>query len=98
MRKQYLCLTADACDQCRGPVVSGSLAVRETEISKETNIRQVGAVCLACGHRQIKVTEPGVTRYFPPVEWEVVPLIDASHLTSAFEDMLAREAEVLPHA
>jgi hypothetical protein len=54
-------------------MISGSLVVRETEISKETNIRQVGAVCLACGHRQVQLTEPEVTRSFPPVEWEVVP-------------------------
>lgn len=44
MRKQYLCLAAYPCDPCGGPVVSGSLVVRETEISKETNIRQVRAV------------------------------------------------------
>lgn len=71
-------------------MVSGSLVVRETEISKETNVRQIGAVCLACGHRQLEMTGPGVTRHFPPVEWEVATLIDAAHLTTAFEEMLIR--------
>jgi hypothetical protein len=39
MKKQYLHLSAYSCDNCRGPVVSGSLAVRENEISKETDIQ-----------------------------------------------------------
>jgi hypothetical protein len=40
---QYLHLSAFSCDNCRGPVVSGWLAVRESEVSKETDVRQVGA-------------------------------------------------------
>jgi hypothetical protein len=47
MRKQYLHLSA----KCDGPVVAGLLAVRENEISKETEIRQVGAICLSCGYQ-----------------------------------------------
>ena len=42
LRKQYLHLSVYVCDQCNGPAVSGSLAVRENEISKETEIRAVG--------------------------------------------------------
>ena len=50
-------------------MVSGSLGIRETEITKEIDIRQVGAVCLSCGHPQkIGVTR---TRCFPPVEWDL---------------------------
>ena len=71
MKKQYLHLSAYSCDKCRGPVVSGSTAIRENEISKETDIRQVGAICLTCGHRQGKITEFATSRQFPPVEWEV---------------------------
>ena len=89
MRTQYLHLSAYPCDDCRGPVVSGWLAVRENDVSKETDIRQVGAVCLSCGHRQSK-TEPGVTRQFPPVEWESASLLGGSHLETAFSEMLAR--------
>ena len=59
MRKQYLHLSAYSCDQCEGPVISSSIGVRENEISKETNIREVGAICLSCGHRQSKANGPG---------------------------------------
>ena len=69
MKKRYLHLSAFSCDQCAGPVVAGSLAVRENAISKETDIRDVGAICLSCGHRQSKATEPGLTRNFPPMQW-----------------------------
>jgi hypothetical protein len=90
MKKQYLHLSAFPCDTCKGPVVSGSLEVRENEISKETEVRQVGALCLSCGRRQSKMTEPGITRQFPPVEWESATLVDVSHLADAFEEMLSR--------
>jgi len=66
MRKQYLHLSAYICDECKGPVVSGLLAVREDEISRETDIRPIGAICLSCGHRQPTMTEPGITHQFPP--------------------------------
>lgn len=78
MRTQYLHLAAHVCDDCKGPVVSGWFAVRESDLETETNIRQVGAVCLSCGYRQSKVTEPGVVLQFPPVEWESVGLLVGS--------------------
>jgi hypothetical protein len=90
VKKQYLHLSAYSCDNCKGPVVSGSLAVRESEISKETDIRQVGAICLSCGYRQGKMAELGVTRQFQPVEWGSANLMDASHLATAFGEMLSR--------
>jgi hypothetical protein len=90
MEKQYLHLSAYSCDNCRGPVVSGSLAVRENEISKETDIRQVGAICLSCGYRQGKMTELGITHQFQPAEWASANIIDASHLATAFGEMLSR--------
>jgi hypothetical protein len=46
MKKQYLHLSAYSCDKCAGPVIAGSIGVRENEISKETDIRGVGAICL----------------------------------------------------
>jgi hypothetical protein len=79
MKKQYLHLSAYPCDKCSGPVVAGSLAVRENEISKETDIRQVGAVCLSCGHRQSKRTDTSVTRDLPPIQWDSGRPIDESH-------------------
>jgi hypothetical protein len=90
MRKQYLHLSAYLCDTCGGPVVAGSLAVRENEISKETNIRQVGAICLSCGHRQDKATEPAGPRHLPPIAWDLVGAADACHPTAAFVEALNR--------
>jgi len=90
MRKQYLHLSAYSCDRCRGPVVAGSLAVRENEISKETDIQQVGAICLSCGHRQSKMTKLGTPRQFPPVEWEQQITADPSHSSMVLEEVLNR--------
>lgn len=80
MRKQYLHLSAYICDECKGPVVSGLLAVREDEISRETDIRPIGAICLSCGHRQPTMTEPGITHQFPPISWESAKLIEVQTL------------------
>lgn len=80
MRKQYLHLSTYSCERCDGPVVAGSLAVRENEISKETDIRQVGAICLSCGHRQGKGTDSLSVRDLPPVPWEFTKARDESHL------------------
>ncbi len=90
MRKQYLHLSAYSCDKCNGPVVAGSLAIRESEISKETDISPVGAICLSCGHRQSEVGKLGITRQFPPVEWQSEGSIEAVHLQKAFSEMLYR--------
>jgi hypothetical protein len=70
MRRQYLHLSAYSCHECAGPVIAGSIAVRENEISKETDKREVGAICLSCGNRPNKATEPGLVHDFPPTLWE----------------------------
>ena len=70
MRREYLHLSVYPCDKCDGPVVRGSVAVRENEISKETEIRELGARCLSCGHRQAAASEAIFTRQLPPVSWE----------------------------
>ena len=90
MRKHDLHLSVYSCDKCDGPVVAGSLAVRENEISKETEIRQVGAICLSCGHRCDKTMALEVTRQFLPVEWESAKGVDLPHLATAFQEMLNR--------
>ncbi len=90
MKKQYLHLSAYPCDACNGPVVAGSLAVRENEISKETEIRQVGAICLSCGHRQCAATAPARVRHLMPMEWAPADPIQASRLTNAFVEALNR--------
>jgi hypothetical protein len=91
MRQQYLHVSAYSCDKCRGPVISGSTGVRENEISKETDVRNVGAICLSCGHRQSRATEPGVTRDFPPVQWNATNAILPEHLVSAYFEAVNRE-------
>ena len=90
MRKQYLHLSAYTCDMCAGPVVAGSLGIRENEISKETEISSVGARCLSCGHQQDNVTEPGRVRFFFPIEWEMASVKDAGHLKTAYVEALSR--------
>jgi len=83
MRKQYLHLSVYRCNECTGPVVSSLLAVRENEISRETGIRQVGAICLSCGSRQSAATEPESPRHFPPIEWTPACPIKALDSTPA---------------
>jgi hypothetical protein len=90
MKKQYLHLSVYRCDKCQGPVVTGSLAVRENEISKETEKQDVGAICISCGSRQGKVTAPAVARHFPPTEWQASNAIDPANLKTAFVEMLDR--------
>jgi hypothetical protein len=87
MRKQYLHLSAYPCDVCGGPVVAGAVTVRENEISKESDIRQVGAICLTCGQRQSSAT--GV-RHLLPIEWEPVSANGAGHQTTAYVEALNR--------
>jgi hypothetical protein len=70
MKRHYLHLFAYPCDACDGPVITASTAVRENEISKETDIRQVGAICLSCGRRPEKATEPARVRHLLPIPWE----------------------------
>jgi hypothetical protein len=91
MRKHYLHVRAYSCDKCGGPVISGSTAVRENEISKETDIREVGAICLSCGHRQSKATAPGKRGNFPPVQWDLRSAIPLEHLVSAYFEAVNRE-------
>src|SRR5271165_5350423 len=90
MKKHYLHLSAYPCDACDGPVVAGSTAVRENEISKETDIRQVGAICLSCGHRQSGPTEPARARHLLPIEWDPVSPNGAGGLTTTLVEALNR--------
>jgi len=91
MKTYYLHLRAFSCDLCQGPVVTGSTAVRERDIEKETEITQVGAICLSCGHRQSEATAPGMTRDFPPVLWEPPKAALLGNTASAYREMLNRE-------
>jgi len=67
--KHFLHLSAFSCEKCNGPVIVGWLGTRRDELSKETNIRQVGATCIACGYMPKTMIEPSVGHHFRPVEW-----------------------------
>ena len=93
--KHYLHLYAFPCDKCSGPVVVGSLGTREDDISKETAISVIGAVCLACGCRPETIVEPLVGHGFRPVEWEwaVGKQPDVADPGGALETELSQDAD-----
>jgi hypothetical protein len=65
----YLHLSAFACEKCNGPVIAGFMGTRHDDISKETDIRSVGAACITCGFRPEILIEPLVEHCFRPIEW-----------------------------
>ncbi len=69
MKTKYLHISAYSCTKCEGPVISGAFGIRETEITREGELTQVGAVCLSCGNKQSERSEGNVVREFAPVEW-----------------------------
>jgi hypothetical protein len=89
MRSQYLHLRAFPCNICRGPVVSGSTAVRETDLQRETEIKEIGSICLSCGYRQTEATQPNSTRHFAPVLWNVAA-VTRDFMVSAYLETLSR--------
>src|SRR5579859_7524600 len=64
----YLHLTAFPCQKCNGPVIAGSLGTRHDVITRETDMRAVGAICIACGLRPETILAPSVDHRFRPVE------------------------------
>ena len=66
----YLHLSAFPCEKCNGPVIAGSLGTRHDHISKETDIRKIGAACIACGFVPEFMIEPAPEHCFRPVEWK----------------------------
>lgn len=66
----YLHLVAFPCEKCRGPAILGWIGTREDDISRETGIREIGAVCLSCGCRPEAPIAPVESCQFRPVQWE----------------------------
>ncbi|MCU1284132.1 MAG: hypothetical protein JWO13_482 [Acidobacteriales bacterium] len=89
MRRQYLHLCIYRCDNCEGPVVTGSLAVRENEISERSEIRELGAMCLSCGKKQAKPADLHASRYIPAVPWEQTSALDAVRIATAPLDYIS---------
>lgn len=90
MKKHYLHLSVYRCHKCQGPVVTGSVAVRENEISKETEKQEIGALCISCGHRQSAVTEGAPARHLPPMDWPPAVAINTANPTKVFVEALNR--------
>jgi hypothetical protein len=86
----YLHLAAFPCAKCNGPVIVGSLGTRRDDISQETDIRSVGAVCIACGLRPEIILEPSVEHRFRPVEWNWV-IQDHAQPSGSNADLLPAE-------
>lgn len=63
-------LMAFPCETCKGPVVAGWTATREDEISNESEVRNLGMVCLVCGWRPQAMIDPLQVCHFRPVKWE----------------------------
>jgi hypothetical protein len=89
----YLHLSAFACENCNGPVIAGFMGTRHDDISKETDIRSVGAACLACGFRPEILLEPSVEHRFRPVEWNCAVPDRAQPLSSADGPQLEQDAK-----
>lgn len=66
----YLHLMAFPCEKCSGPVVAGWTGKREDDITQETDITGIGAICLSCGSRPEELIAPLAARHFRPVQWE----------------------------
>jgi hypothetical protein len=72
VKTKYLHISAYSCGKCDGPVIAGSFGTRETEITRETDLTQVGAVCLSCGNKQTEMNATNIVRQFAPVEWTLL--------------------------
>jgi hypothetical protein len=88
MKTHYLHLCAYICVACRGPVISGSFATRETEIQRETDIRQIGSICLSCGKRYGSPPTSRVVRHLAPFEWKPVDLVDKKDAWNLEESLI----------
>jgi hypothetical protein len=69
MKTHYLHLSASTCGECNGPVISAAGSTRETQIQRETDIKQIGSMCLSCGKRYSGLPASGVVRHVAPFEW-----------------------------
>ncbi len=66
----YLHLSAVPCEKCNGPVLSGWIGRRADDITRETQVHTVGAICLSCGLRPDAQASPVGPTHLRPFEWE----------------------------
>ena len=69
MTTHYLHLSAFNCVSCNGPVISATVASRDNEIQRETDIRRIGSICLSCGKRYDSLPTSRAVRHIAPFEW-----------------------------
>lgn len=92
----HLHLMAFPCEKCKGPVVAGWTGKREDDITQETDINLVGAVCLSCGSRPETLIAPLHARHFRPVQWEWMAEIKPAVLEpsgDSLSDELSQDAD-----
>jgi hypothetical protein len=87
----YLHLMAFPCEKCQGPVVAGWTGKREDDITQETDITGVGAICLSCGSRPEALIDPVHASRFRPVEWEWMVPNNSPAVLEANSDPLPNE-------
>jgi hypothetical protein len=94
----FLHLSAFPCEKCNGPVIAGWLGTRSDDISRETDIRKVGAACIACGFRPEIVAELSVNHRFRPVEWKwsIREQTQPEGLSTELSEELAQDADGKP--
>ena len=68
----YLHLSAVPCEKCKGPVLSGWIGRRADDITRESQVHTVGAICLSCGLRPDAQANPVRPTHLRPFEWEWV--------------------------
>lgn len=86
----YLHLAAFPCEKCNGPVIAGWFGTRHDHITKEDEIRKIGAICLACGFKPEVMVEPSAGYRFRPLQWEWV-IKERAQAADAGEDLLSAE-------
>lgn len=88
----YLHLAAFPCERCGGPAILGWTGRREDDITAETEITSMRAICLSCGGRLDSNIAPASAMYFRPVEWRGgLPSPAKVEPTSTNGDWLAAE-------
>src|SRR5580765_1557142 len=86
----YLHLSAFRCEKCNGPVIAGSLGTRLDDISQETDIRKIGAVCIACRFRPEIIAEQSHWR------WKAGPSPGWLHIGCTHRTQTKKAPRILP--
>jgi hypothetical protein len=92
----YLHLSAAVCERCHGPVLSGWIGRRADDITEETHVNTVEAICLSCGVRPEITISPGALTHIRPFQWEWVaaaPVLPAESEQNGLSAELSQDAD-----